>query len=131
MFGNRLNLYTVHVKPEDAGSEKLPVFVSEGFSLYAFIMTGFWLLYHKIWLPLVWVLMFNVALGFLMEFQVIHPTSSVLLSLVFQLWIGFEANDWRRARLKKEGYVMHAMVSGTSEMQAEQRYFDRLVAAQS
>lgn len=127
MFGNRLSLYTVHVKPDDSGSEKLPVFVGEGFSFYAFIMTGFWLAYHKIWLPLIWVLMVNGALGFLIEFEVIHSVSGMLLSLVFNLWIGFQGNDWRRARLKKDGHIMHSMVSGTSEMQAEQRYFDRLV----
>ncbi len=129
MISNRLQLYTVHVKEGD--SEQLPLFVSEGFNFYAFIFTAFWALYHMVWVLLAIILGFNMLLTLLLEFEVVSPASGIFIGLVFQLWLGFEGNDWRRKRLKKDGYVMSSIVSGASEMEAEQRYFDRLVEEQA
>ena len=123
---NRLKIYTVHLKAgESATSIEQLKFVSEGFNFYAFIFTIFWALYNQLWRFFALLLGLNAALAFAVyQFNLLGDVTVNILQFGLQLWVGFAANDFMRAHLKRKGYITYALVSGENEIRAEQRFFD-------
>jgi hypothetical protein len=128
MFGF-MKLYTVHVRPGASSAYEKPVFVREGFNLYAFIFTLFWTLYHRLWLPAMGIFLLNAALMAMAKGQWFGMEGISIMQLGVNILIGFHANDWLRAKLAKRGYIMADITAGDSLLRAEQRYFERLLAA--
>ncbi len=127
---NRLHIYSVHRKPGSATPEEVR-FVKEGFSFPAFFLMVVWLLYQRLWLAAAGVFAVQLALYALKAEHVLHPISIGMAQLGVQAVVGFTANDWLRARLKRQGYITADIVTGDSKLRAEQRYFERLLAPQS
>jgi hypothetical protein len=128
MFG-QMKLYTVHVRPGAASAYEKPVFVREGFNFYAFIFTLFWTLYHRLWLAALGIFLVNVAFMMMAKGQWFGMEGISIMQLGVNILIGFHANDWLRARLAKRGYIMADITACDSLLRAEQRYFERLLAA--
>ena len=126
MFG-RMKLYTVHLKPED-GLHKKPVFVREGFNVYAFAFTGLWAIYQRLWKPLLLIMIFNGTLGYLLAHHILLKPSYLAMQFGFNLLVGFQANDWVRARLAANGYVLADVSAADSLLRAEQRYLERALS---
>jgi hypothetical protein len=126
---NKLKIYTVHIKPGLVDAAEKPVFVREGFNIYAFFLTFFWAIYKRAWLGLVFIIVGEVVLLTMGKMHVLSPNSIGIMQLGFQLWIGFQANDWVRACLKDRGYITADILTGDSLLRAEQRYFERYLAA--
>lgn len=124
-----LKIYTVHNKPGSRVQEDMPLFIRDGFNIFAFVFTLFWALYHRLWKVAALVFAFNVGVGFMQEAGFISEASGVVLLLAAQIFMGLEGNDWRRAALQKRGYITEGIVTGDSLLRAEQRYFDQRVAA--
>ncbi len=123
---NSLKIYTVHLKPDESDEIGRLKFVSEGFNFYAFILTIFWALYNRLWKFSAVLLLLNaVAAMILWQFDSLFPPTTNIIQIGLQLWCGFAANDFMREKLKKDGYITYAMVSGENELRAEQRFFDQ------
>jgi Protein of unknown function (DUF2628) len=125
MFSSSYRVYTVHINPSLPKPYEAAEFVEEGFNIKALIFSGFWALYHRLWWP-----MFAIIVGNMMIFQMadsgaISEVGRAVLQLAFNLFIGFEANDWRRAKLAGRGYITADIVTGDSMIRAEQRFYDR------
>jgi hypothetical protein len=127
MFG-RLKIYTVHIKPEGGLAQK-PVFIREGFNIFAFCFTGLWALYQRLWLPCLVILLVNLFLIALLKMHVLHEVSTGFLDIGFHFFVGWQANDWLRTRLRKDGYIHADVTAADSLLRAEQRYFERTLAA--
>lgn len=123
MFGkSALKQFTVHFK---AGAREETLFVKEGFSLLAFLLGPFWLLFHRAWAPAAFTFALAVAFKYLEITGHIDPLQLSLLSLLLQVWIGFEARDWQREALEARGYALMDVVMEQSEERAELRYYER------
>ena len=120
-----LHIFTAHVKPEQSGSPDRIVFVKEGFNWWAFLFTTIWVLYHRLWLMGGFLIAANIGLVWLIEELHMDVASLSILQFALQLWVGFQANDFLRSKLKKQGYITTALVSGENVMRAEQRFFDQ------
>lgn len=124
----RVRFYTVHTRrgpwsgSDLAGQETR--FVKEGFAWGAFVFSGIWALWHRMWLALAVIVVGSIGLGLLEEFLEVGPALSAALGLAWSLLIGFEANDWRRRALERRGYAEVGVVSGASIVDAERRFFD-------
>ena len=46
------------------------------------------------------------------------------IGFALALWIGFEANDWRRAALRRRGYSDIGVIAADSRERAEHRAFE-------
>lgn len=125
---NRMKIYTVHARPGARGGEK-PIFVREGFNWMAFLFTGFWALYQRLWWPAALIVAFHIGLGALGEHHLLSPSSVGAVQLGFQVLVGYFGNDWMRARLRRRGFVMSDVTAADSQLRAEQRYFERYLAA--
>lgn len=127
MFRN-LHIYTVHIKP-GAKQDDLPLFIREGFNVWAFALAFFWTLYHRLWLVSAIAVAYNVGVMWLLNHEIISEGTQFALLFGQQLVMGFHANDWRRTGLAKRGYITTGIVTGESLLRAEQRYFEQTVPA--
>ncbi|MFO0388577.1 MAG: DUF2628 domain-containing protein [Alphaproteobacteria bacterium] len=127
LFGTKI--YTVHVNPDLPQAYEKPVFVREGFNLYALIFMFMWALYHRLWLHAVALIAIQSGLMYLDKENVLSPMTIGPLYLAFQILIGFHANDWLRAKLQRKGYITADITTGESLLRAEQRFFERHFAA--
>lgn len=129
---SRLHIYTVHINPALPQPYEHAVFIEERFNWKAFIFAGFWAAYYRLWLPLLAIILFGGAMFYLSgraDDMGINHYGVVSLELGVHILIGYFANDWRRAKLKQQGYITADIVTGDSLIRAEQRFFDRYFGA--
>lgn len=124
-----MKIYTVHVRPDTQQAQEKPIFLREGFNWMAFFFGGFWALYHRLWWYAAVIVFVNIALGLIAKEGILSRDAMMAVQLGFQAIVGFYANDWLRAKLEKRGYVFADVTAADSELRAEQRYFERALAA--
>jgi hypothetical protein len=129
MFGNKPVIYTVHIDPRLSLQDSAPIFVREGFSLYAFIFTVFWLAYKRLWGAFALAAVGLTAIVSASHSGYISEASDLVLQLALGAIIGFHAHDFERAELARKGYVTTDIVAATSLLGAQQRFFDRYLPA--
>lgn len=122
-------IYTVHINPSNYHAVEKAVFVREGFDFMAFVFGVFWFLYNRMWLEALYVAVPVILLGAADKQNWLDDTSLAVLNLAMSFIIGAWANDLRRASLARRGYIMSDVVVGEGEIAAQQRYFERVVAA--
>ena len=101
----RLKVYTVHLKAWSDSPDRDAVFVREGFNWAAFLFSFAWALWHRMWFAALGLLALVLGLATIGDVLDIDDGIFQAIGLAASLWIGFEANDWRRATLKRQGYV--------------------------
>jgi hypothetical protein len=100
------------------------VFVKDGFSFWAMIAPPIWMIYHRLWWPLIG---FFIVLGFLQISTYllgISPDDGGLLFVGLLIVFGFLANDFRRMMLEYSHYKLIGAVVGHSQLECERRFFD-------
>ncbi len=127
IFGTKI--YTVHVDPDLPQAYEKPVFIREGFNIFALMFMFVWALYHRLWFHAVALFCVQAGLMYLDKEAVFSPATIAILYFAFQLLVGFHANDWLRSRLQRKGYITADITTGESLLRAEQRFFERHFAA--
>ncbi|MEE2760090.1 MAG: DUF2628 domain-containing protein [Pseudomonadota bacterium] len=98
--------------------------VKEGFSWPAFVLSGFWALWHCLWLAALTYFSANVILGVLLVMAGADALASSIATLALAAIVGWTANDFRRAKLQARGYTEQApVIAGTGNV-AISRYFE-------
>lgn len=121
----KMRIYTVHIDPQKKNPYENPVFIEEAFNWWAFIFRGFWFLYHRLWLWGVGLIAFEIVMQVLI-FKGHIPTAQYLVfRLGIQILLGYHGNDFRRARLKRQGYITSDIVTSDNLVGAEQRFYER------
>ena len=126
---HRLKLYTIHTRPGGDATLERPLFLREGFNWFAFLFTFLWAFYHRLWRFGGAILLANLSLVLFSRTGLLGEATLPVVQFGLQIIVGFMANDALRARLRREGYLFQDIAGGDSLLAAEQRYFDRLVAA--
>ena len=121
----RDHIYTVHENPDAADPCDRIALVREGFSFWAFVFTILWTLSNRLWLAsaayaamVILIVKGGTLLG-------VDEVTRGLLQLGVQALLGFTAHDLQRLSLARRGYKEKSVVCATSELLAEQRYYDR------
>jgi hypothetical protein len=125
MFSSKMKIYSVHLNPRDANPYENAVFIAEGFNLYAFIFTGFWAAYHRLWAMVGLFFVLHVGSGYYGEAIGLSVASIGFLEFGFRLMIGLSANDLWRSMLERKGWVTSDVVVAYSELEATHRYYER------
>jgi hypothetical protein len=100
------------------------VFLREKFSPFAFFLTPFWLLRHRLWLAfLVWLLVFIAitVTGGLLGFG---PYTSIAAMFFPALVFGMEGVNLRARKLLRKGYRDAGVIIADDLDTAEQRFFE-------
>lgn len=124
MFAPKIKIYTVH-----GDGEHDAIFIRESFSWAAFMFGPLWTLYHRLWFATFMLAAIFALLAHAGEKGWLDEPRLAVLQFALAVIIGFFANDWRRAKLARQGLHMRDIVASDSLLRAQQRYFDRAQAA--
>ena len=123
-----MSIYTVHQPPLDSGAATAEpyrfVFVRDGFSWWAFLLTPFWMLRHRLWLALAIYLLASAALDAGLRALGASVFTLILASLLISLLAGLEAGTLRRFKLARRHWRNIGVVTGDDVEDAERRFFD-------
>ena len=126
----RLRIYTVHEKHDPAAAagypEAYPVLVREGFSWMAALFTFVWAIFHGLWREAVVLFVIGMAIGFLVDGLNVSAPFELAVTVGYLALVGFSAEDWRRARLARQGYVMCDVVAEKTSEIASLRYLQSI-----
>jgi hypothetical protein len=120
-----MKVYTVHTHPGDADPMENAILIREGFNFWAFLLSGVWALYHRLWLGFIGLVAVSFLCTFAVELFDGGPAMDFALALVTGIGFGLIANDLRRRKLAANGWKIVDIVAGQNESDAEHRCFER------
>ena len=115
-----MRIYLVHVAPNTD-----PVLLKDGFSFMAFIFSGFWALWHRMWFVSALIFGGWVLLEFLLTFIGAINELRLVMTISLSTIIGFGANDWLSSSLLRRGYSLDGLVAAPRLDAALRRWFDQ------
>lgn len=124
-----MRLYTVHQGPSPAGRGDDVVFIRDGFSWLALIVSPLWALYRALWLVVAGIAVLALAINGLAQWMAASSSAMVAVILAAVLLFAFEANDLWRWTLRRRGFRDVAIVAGRSLADAELRFFQAVVVS--
>jgi uncharacterized protein DUF2628 len=123
-----MSIYTVHQPPLEAGAAAAEpyrfVFIRDGFSWWAFLLTPLWMLRHRLWLALAIYLLVTAALDVGLRALGASMLTLVVASLLISVLVGLEAGTLRRFKLARRHWRNIGVVTGDDREDAERRFFD-------
>ena len=128
-----MTVYTVH-EPPDPPADRLDraeshVFVKDGFTWAAAVLTPFWLLANRMWLVLAGYLVAaavtQVGLRWIAGEEI-----ATLLMLALHVLIGLEADTLKRWTLDRNGWRMIGSVVGRGASDCERRFLEAWLPGQ-
>lgn len=118
--------YNALIKKNKEGKIEDVILLKEGFSFFAFLFSGLWFLYHRMWKELLALILINIAFAILGKF---YPNSNkIFLEFSFLLIIALNATYWLCEHLKKKGYEFVGIVFGENCVNAKIRFIKNLEA---
>ncbi len=130
-----MSVYTVHQPPPRVADPLAEAarfaFVRDGFHWWAFLLTPFWMLRHRLWLVLVIYLVVIAALDTALQRFGASALVITVVGFLISLLAGFEAGTLRRFGLQRRGWRNVGIVSGDDLEDAERRFFDGWVRSAS
>ncbi len=119
-----MRLYTVHCRQGSREPDREAVLVKEGFCWPAFLFAPLWAAWRRLWLVLALVLAAALILEIGIDMSGADPLTAMAGGLGLSAYIGFSANDWRRASLRRRGYRLEGLAAASDEDAAMRRFFD-------
>src|SRR5947199_314251 len=123
-----MSIYTVYEPPlkahESAPNPERFVFVRDGFSFWAFLLTPWWMLRHRLWLALTGYVIVAIALAVALRSLGASTGVTITVAALLSLLVGFEAATLRRFTLSRRGWRNVGIVVGDDLESAERRFFD-------
>ena len=123
-----MTVYTVH-EPPDPPADRLDradshVFVKDGFTWAAAVLTPFWLLANRMWLVLAAYILGLAALQLGLAWIEAEQQIRTVLMIAVHMLIGFEADTLKRWTLDRKDWRMVGSVAGRSWLECERRFFE-------
>ncbi len=127
-----MTIYTVYIPPqtsENAGNQHLDaVLIPDAPSLMALILPLFWLLWHRLWWPVLFYVLLTIT------FLLLLPTSLNVIAAFLTIFPGvflfLEGQELRRKKLERRGWTLAATIEEQDVGAAEYRYFHSVLETQ-
>jgi len=116
-----MRFYSVHAPPEAPELKERFRFVKDGFSWPALFVPILWMLWHRLWLALVWYVVFVLVIAWVGRLG--GDTLALDLALIGTLFLALQANDIQRAALDRRGWDEVGGSFGKNIVEAEARFF--------
>lgn len=100
------------------------VFLKDGFSIYAFVFTGLWLLSRKLWLAFVVFAVIWAGVAFGGSYFGFNPVALTVVQLLLGLYLGLEGNVLAERKLLAKGWTLAGVVEGRDIDSVERRFFE-------
>jgi hypothetical protein len=122
-----MSVYSVHEPPLRAAEALADparfAFVRDGFYWWAFVLTPFWMLRHRLWLVAAIYLVVTLGLETAMHILGASAFAVALVGILISLLVGLEAGTLRRFTLGRRRWRNLGIVSGDDLEDAERRFF--------
>jgi hypothetical protein len=122
-----MSSYTVHqplIAASAAADPNRLVFVRDGFSWPAFLLTPLWMLWHRLWLVLAIYLVLSAGIDILLRALGAPLPLFMIVGLLLSLLAGLEAGTLRRFKMSRRRWRNVGVVTGDDLEDAERRFFD-------
>jgi hypothetical protein len=120
-----MRIFTVHIKPYSPAPDGEAVLIKEGFCWPAALIPILWALYRRLWRWVIILIAAQVAISMVGDALGFGLSMQLPVAVAFAAYVGFSANDWRRAGLARRGFALADIVVGKDMLAAERRYFQR------
>lgn len=124
-----MRIYTVHIRSGFDTADADAIVVKEGFNWAAFLFTGFWALFRRLWLAAALIFAVVVALNILLSAVDADGLVTGAVQIGLGIVVGFGANDWRRAALARRGFEEHGPIAAP-DTDAALLYFAEQIRAE-
>jgi len=122
-----MRVYTVHEPPlraADAFADPASfAFVRDGFSVWAFLLTPFWMIRYRLWLALAIYLVGSALLETALRLAGAPAIVVALVAVLISLLVGLEAATLRRQKLRRQRWRDLGFVRADNLADAERRFF--------
>jgi hypothetical protein len=122
--------YTVHAPPSRNGNAADPqrfAFVRDGFHVWAFLLTPFWLLAKRLWLVFIGYLVVMALFETAFYFLKLPDGSQFVIELLIGILVGLEAGTLQRWTYARRKWTTLGLVTGDDQEEAERRFFAQWV----
>ncbi|NBV06229.1 MAG: DUF2628 domain-containing protein [Proteobacteria bacterium] len=121
-----MKLYNALIKKNQEGKIAEVVLLKEGFSIWAFLFSAFWFLYHKMRKEFLVLLLVNFVFVFTKKLNFLSGFDNFFLEMAFFFIIALNANYWLVDAMKKRGYEFVGLVFGSDAANAKMRFVENL-----
>ena len=119
--------YTVQRPPYPGSAVVLP----EGFCWWALLFGPVWFLWHGLWFSAILLVLLHMAMAAVTGYFGAPEAISGIASLALSILVGFNARDWWRLMLTRQGFVFEPVVLAPTLEQAERTLMQRIFAESS
>ena len=119
-----MKAYTVHAPPDTPADAERFAFVKDGVSWPALFVPVLWILYHRLWLTLVWYVAFALVVAWIGRLFGDDPAA--LVAVLGAILFALEANNILRLSLIGRGWREIGGSYGKNLTEAEARFFGAL-----
>lgn len=116
------------VGQHDGEALEKAVILKDGFSLPAFLLTGLWLLYKRLWWPLAAFVAVWLAAAYGLPKLGLPQQAIGLVQLVISLFLGHEGHAMLERKLVANGWTLAGVVEARDMDSAERRFFELAMA---
>lgn len=120
-------VYTVHQPPlgkgENAPDPARFTFVRDGFYVWGFLLSFFWMLRHRLWLAAVLFVALIILLEIGLRYAGVSSGWRTLILVAPAFLVGLEGATLRRWTLKLRGWTNVGVVIADNQDDAERRFF--------
>ena len=116
-----MRYYSVHAPPEGTDDPERFAFVKDGFSWPALFVPVLWILWHRLWLALVWYIVFVLIVAW--TGRLVSDDAAVVVAFLGTLLLALEGNNIRRAALQNRGWEEVGASFGRNLDEAEASFF--------
>jgi hypothetical protein len=116
-----MRYYSVHAPLGEFVLPERFVFIKDGFSWPAFFVPVLWILWHRLWLTLVWYVVFVLTVAWIG--RLMSQDAATIVALLGAVLLALEANNIRRIALEKRGWEEIGATFGKNISEAEARFF--------
>ena len=100
------------------------VILKDGFSFPAFLLTGVWLLYKRLWWPFALFAAIWLAVAWGLPKLGLPQQAIALVQLVIGLFLGHEGHAMLERKLVRKGWTLEGVVEARDMDAAERRFFE-------
>jgi len=117
-------IFTIHLRRHGLDPARDIVLLAESFSWPAFIFTGLWALWHRMWWVALGLIAGVGALNFFASRLFTDPVSAGVIGFGFALLAGILGHDLRRWTLERQGFELSGLVAASDQDEALLKYLD-------
>lgn len=124
--------YTVMIPPPGSGGERDEIehaqLLPESFTWSAFLLTGVWLLFKRLWLATFLFVLLWGALYYARNMLGLTSGAALLIEFAIGLFLGLEGQNLIVRKLQRQGWRLVDVIEAPDLASAERRFFERALA---